>query len=760
MTANDSSSSEHLFSADRPIEHLEEDKLDRRSFAEQLARAIQAWKGNDSLVIALYGPWGTGKSSIKNMVVDALRSASKKVSVIDFNPWQVASRATISEAFFDEIGIALKRGAIASKKKQKQILGKWKLYAARLKSGKALLELLVKPVRVVLILSAVLMFGATIPSLRTVSITFGFAYLVIAALLSWSTRVAEQVAAFQEAGLDKEPLEQVKWEVRKELSDLDRPILVLIDDLDRLTPSELLEVFQLVKANGDFPNLVYVLLCDRLTVEKHIEEVMKGSDGRDYMEKIVQIPFDVPILDTKRVREILFKGLDRLLADTAVSQNFDQTRWGNVFMGGLQQYFGTLRQVNRYLSSLSFHISMFKTDGSFEVNIVDLIALEALRVYEPEVHQALSQNKRLLTSLTDRGHGRDEDARRKLNAMLEGVPPERLEGAKEIVRRLFPPAEWAFGGSHYGTDWSETWYRELRVCSDNVFDRYFHFALPKGELSQGAIRRLLEAANDRAAFRAELNDLASKGQLELAMARLEAYKQQIPIANAMPFVTALFDIGDSLSDEYGGMTHITPAAHARRIIYWHLKQEQDLARRGGILRTAMEQTTGLMLPIGVTTWIEPNPRSQDQEEFVSADFVRDLKAICVEKIQAAVSENRLPKELASLLFRWRDWAGQEPPAAFCAELINTSDGLLRFLKAFVNCSTSQGMSDHVAKLRWYIRRRDIETFSPFELVEAKVNALPAQLVLSEEDKRAVDQFKKTAERKRAGKSDDDPFRQD
>lgn len=694
------------------------------------------------------------------MVVDALRSAPKKVSVIDFNPWQVASRANISEAFFDEIGIALQKGAIASKKKQKQVVGKWKLYAARLKTSKALLDLLIKPVRVVLVVSAVLMFGATIPSLRTISITFGLAYLVIAALLTWSTRVAEQVAAFQEAGAEKEPLEEVKFEVRRELSEIDRPILVLIDDLDRLTPSELLEIFQLVKANADFPNLVYVLLCDRVTVEKHIEEVMKGSAGRDYMEKIVQIPFDVPILDAKRVQEVLFKGLDKLLADSAVSLNFDQTRWGNVFMGGLQQYFGTLRQVNRYLSSLSFHISMFKNDDSFEVNIVDLIALEALRVFEPEVHQALSENRHLLTSLTDMGRGRDEEARRKLNAVLEGVPPERLEGTKEIVRRLFPPAEWAFGGTHYGTDWSETWYRELRVCSDDVFDRYFHFALPKGELSQAVIRRLLSAANDRATLRRELNELASNGQLELAMDRLEAYKQQIPITHAVPFVTALFDVGDQLSDEYRGMADISPAMHARRIIYWHLKQEADLARRGEMLRTAMEQTTGLMLPIGFTSLIEPDPRRQDAEEFVPADFVADLKAICVGKIQTALGENRLPKDLASLLYRWRDWGGQEGAATFCAELIKTNDGLLRFLKTFVNRSSSQGMSDHVARLRWYIRRRDIEAFLPFEVVESKVNALPSSLALSDEDKRAVEQFKKTAERRRAGTSDDDPFRRD
>jgi len=64
---------EHLFSADRPIRSRDEDQLYRRKFAEELASAVRRWKGKDSLVIALYGPWGSGKSSIKNMVIDALR---------------------------------------------------------------------------------------------------------------------------------------------------------------------------------------------------------------------------------------------------------------------------------------------------------------------------------------------------------------------------------------------------------------------------------------------------------------------------------------------------------------------------------------------------------------------------------------------------------------------------------------------------------------------------------------------------------------
>lgn len=65
----------HLLSSDRPITSFAEDLLGRSDFAESLASAIEGWTDNDSLIIALYGPWGSGKSSMKNMALESLRKS-------------------------------------------------------------------------------------------------------------------------------------------------------------------------------------------------------------------------------------------------------------------------------------------------------------------------------------------------------------------------------------------------------------------------------------------------------------------------------------------------------------------------------------------------------------------------------------------------------------------------------------------------------------------------------------------------------------
>ena len=109
-STTDNTHSPEWLSADRPIETRQEDLLGRRAFSEALAHAIRGWSGRESLVVALYGSWGNGKSSIKNMVLDCLHSESPKLLTLDFNPWQLANRPTLSEAFFDELGIALGKG--------------------------------------------------------------------------------------------------------------------------------------------------------------------------------------------------------------------------------------------------------------------------------------------------------------------------------------------------------------------------------------------------------------------------------------------------------------------------------------------------------------------------------------------------------------------------------------------------------------------------------------------------------------------------
>jgi predicted KAP-like P-loop ATPase len=96
------------FTADRPIASAKADQLGRSGFADALANRIRDWSGQDSLVISLCGEWGCGKTSLKNMVLEALNKGRRsKMSVLQFCPWEISGHASIAQTFFKELGVAL-----------------------------------------------------------------------------------------------------------------------------------------------------------------------------------------------------------------------------------------------------------------------------------------------------------------------------------------------------------------------------------------------------------------------------------------------------------------------------------------------------------------------------------------------------------------------------------------------------------------------------------------------------------------------------
>jgi predicted KAP-like P-loop ATPase len=91
---------------DRPGTNPErDDQLGYASFAKNLAQAIARITPTDGLVIALYGPWGSGKSTVLNFVESYLarENDSGIPTVVKFNPWWFADRNDLIRTFFDQL---------------------------------------------------------------------------------------------------------------------------------------------------------------------------------------------------------------------------------------------------------------------------------------------------------------------------------------------------------------------------------------------------------------------------------------------------------------------------------------------------------------------------------------------------------------------------------------------------------------------------------------------------------------------------------
>ncbi len=715
---------EHDFSADRPILSIDEDLLDRSRFAESLARAISGWKGKDSLIVALHGDWGSGKSSLKNMALSAFKKLNLETPLlIEFNPWEWAGQDKISKSFFEQLASSIGQQDIS--KKRKAIARKIRLYGLYLNSGATLVSGLTAALPTLFALAAIFGLGGIFADQQWVRNISGFLLAITiawAAFLRWGGKLADQLSGIAEehARRSELTLDRLKSSLAIDLRSLKNPLLVIVDDIDRLSPEETRIVFQLVKANADFPNVVYLLLFQRDIVERRLTDETQA--GRDYLEKIIQVPFDIPRIEQARLEKILFASLDRILEeDQKILKRFDHTRWGNLFYGGLRPFFKTLRNVYRYSSTFSFYVSLLKGAKAFEVNPVDLIAIECLRVFEPDVYKSVSLSKGILTS-GHTEHHESEQAKIEITRILEKATEERRDSVKELLKQIFPPIESLLGGYSYGSDFTQRWFKELRVCHPDVFPRYFQFSIPVGDISQSDLEEIISLSGDRAGLVQKLNSLKDAGLLKAALGQLDSYKQDISLENSDAFIPALMDIGDATEDESGGFTGFSAHLHLVRIVLWYLRQDDSIEDRGKRLLSAFSKTDGLSIMAHLLAGEDSRREKEDKAALLLTDdvtfeiakkaFVRKLEGIAQNEPRRLLHNTHL----AGLLFRWKEWGELEKIRAWIVRNISSFEDLHVFLDKFTSQVVSQGMGDYVGRIKHRINLGNIETFISLDRV--------------------------------------------
>jgi len=123
VSAKESEGQSIEFLADEPIKEPAQDRLDRNGFAENLAESLLRYGNPSCLTLALYGSWGSGKTSLMNLIEKHLRGTSQndKRVVLKFNPWNISSLDQLIILFFKEL-----KTAIAGEDK----LEKWKSRAS------------------------------------------------------------------------------------------------------------------------------------------------------------------------------------------------------------------------------------------------------------------------------------------------------------------------------------------------------------------------------------------------------------------------------------------------------------------------------------------------------------------------------------------------------------------------------------------------------------------------------------------------------
>jgi len=440
-----------MFTPDTPILTADKDALGRKNFAQKLGETIRDWKREESIVIALCGPWGSGKTSVLNMAVKYIEDTTKDLPketqpvIVRFNPWNFSEQEQLLRAFFRELLAAIKKVA------PKQAVDLQRLLTGTAKILGALQE---------------------IPEIG-----------------GWFGLGRKAVSLFTQNDI---PLEDFRKQISDLFRSLNRRIVVVLDDIDRLTQEEIRQTFRLIKINADFPYTIYLVAFDRKVVEKALTSE-QGVSGRDYLEKIIQVSFNIPTADPAFIAEMLIGELDKNL--TALPLNhWDPTRWGNMYHSGFSSFFRSIRDVKRFANSLAFNLKVIPD----EINSIDFIGLEALRIFTPEVYEGIASNKALFTWTSGQWGSQPNQAElKKQYELIFSRAGEHLSSiVANICQQLFPQMKWAYENMTYSPGWQATWRKERRICAEDVFDVYFLLGTPKGDVSQAELQQIVAAANE------------------------------------------------------------------------------------------------------------------------------------------------------------------------------------------------------------------------------------------------------------------------
>lgn len=703
-------------SADRPSSNPQDDLFGHAPFAESLANSICRYPGNDGLVLALYGPWGSGKSTVLSYVRHFLeqRPEAEQPAIVTFNPWWFSGQENLARAFLGQMQAVLP-AKNAKFKKLGDLLGD---------------------------------FAEGVGGLIDLSGMTGGAGSKIGKLVGMITkRKPKDVPA-------------LKSEISKILRDAQTRILVIIDDIDRLTPEETRQLFTVIKALADFPNVVYLLAFDREVAAQAIEQ-QSGMPGERYLEKIIQVPFELPPVDRVALRAALFKRLDEVLGDTSDGL-FDQSYWTNAFHDGIDPLIQVPRDVVRFTNTLSVTYPAVRG----EVNPVDFIALEALRVFLPSLYDVIRTNQDKFSGHSrDNRHDGDQKAIAAFHEQWAQALPEQLRSStRALLERIFPK----IGQMGYGTDWLTQWRRSLRACHPDVFPTYFRMTVPPSAVRRSEMLALLNLAETPAALGDALIRATSEKRpdgLSKARALLERLmdhvEKDIPDEHIPVFIGVLLDIGDSLvldSDERGSFD-FGNESRVTRVVY-HLLKRVEKAQRPSMIKTAMLQGRGIGVQCYLLSALFDEIKKEaelGEEALVDATALDELKSTWILGLKTKFSQSELlaHSKLARVLAAWCLWGDPAETRAWSEAATLSDDGLQSFLTKFCSHTRSQAMGDWAVRLHSRLNPTWLDRYLDTTACRERLAALQNEGRVSVEAKEAVSQFLIEFEMLKAGKNPDD-----
>lgn len=496
---------------DDPIANDEEDLLGRVPFVEGLYQQMLNLPFQNSFVFGLHGKWGEGKTSVLNLLRNRLEKVPA-ILVVEFNPWYWRGDEAVVSGFYTVLEQRIRQRYIFSG------------LHATLRRYRRLLTI-----------------GVERTGLR-----FGFA-------------------------IPDDP-ELVRAELELWVAHTGCRVVVLIDDIDRLSDYEVLAVLKLATLSARLKNTVFLLAFDVVIVREILRDRLRVDPT--FVDKVIQKAISLPPAQQLEIDKFLLfsladghrSAIDGLLDELSVAEarraEFDE-KFVYIYRTCLSRLFTTLRQAKRYINGLRAGLPSVVNN----VNLYDFFLLEAIRTTSQRVYDDIWQRpwfyvpswttESLLASPLKVANADDENRKAIRGHIAELL---RGEGNGEIVQaileELFFIVKDAFAGRSVGRDGvAEEYRREKRLTHPECLPTYFYLRIPAGELSDSEVEGLIRTWNGLAAEEAEaqiardIEQYREKGQLRELLERIHLFRRYVGSMLVRTTVQVLYRLAPSLSRE-------------------------------------------------------------------------------------------------------------------------------------------------------------------------------------------------------------------
>ncbi|MDR6632586.1 hypothetical protein J2X72_001370 [Phyllobacterium sp. 1468] len=736
--------------SDVPIRTASQDLLRRVPFAERVSEILCELNLDEGRVFALRGPWGAGKSSLKNLVIEQLNVRPNGANWLEFNPWQWGEGDAISKALFKQIADKLGGPLSSAAGKRASIFRRYGTVltgsGASLKKAGGNTQLIATLLTNASVLALVTSIGLELPTVATIAAVLAGASMVVP--------VVGQVMLYFGQDRWSEPLDRIRAALEKSLRELEKPLVVFVDDIDRLEPDQIRLLFRQIKVNANLPNIVFVLLFQSSIVEAALDPIA-DNQGREFLKKIVQANFDLPAVSKSMVHEVMTGELNRVAGAYATPENgFEGVRWGNALNGAIQPFISNLRDARRYLSSVSIHMPLHIGKNVMEVNVIDFLCLEVLRVFESSLHTTLfAERDLLLQAGRFNGDRENESHRARMVRLIEGALEDNRPAVEAAIRLLFPRTEWAFGGSHFGDDWNSSWNSAKRVCSPRFFPTYFELQTPSGEISENEFNDLIAVSGDTAKLQIALQSIEQRDLLASLAGRMDDSVDRLPIGSASILLPAMFTIAQKLVGHHSEQFS-SAWVSAWRAVSWYIDRLPQ-GDRGQLTLAALNETGALS--VGAIIIHLNDPASQEEGSRIDPKLdevtVSALKVEWLRQInEMATNSSKLLDEsdLGSWLYRWRDYSGSlDAPRSWVQSVIQTDKGFADLMTQLMTIGTSHTVGDLVSSR---VDRIDEKTIEDFVGIRDALQRLSYFTLteLSPKQERAINALRKTLQEQDSG----------